>query len=275
MTFSRRKIRVGILGCGAIGSGIAKNIRSELKKNCCLTALFDIEPRKSAELAKKLKLKNISKRSEADLLKSCDLVVEAVNAPNTAKFIKNALTARKHVLAMSVGKLLKEQKFFRLAEKMNRSLLIPSGAIAGLDAIKAAGLAGFSSVTLTTRKPLSGFQGVKYLKEKGIILDHIRSETTLFEGDVDSAVRFFPQNINVAAALSLACNISKKIKIKIITSPHFKINSHEIDARGPFGRILTRTENVISPDNPKTSYLAILSGIQTLKQFFNQVKIGT
>ncbi len=275
MMIRKRKCRIGIVGCGAIGSRIAKSVTSELKNECVLTGLYDIDHNKSKKLAKELAATKIVKASLKDLVKSCDLMVEAVNAKDTRTIIHSALQAKKNVLAMSVGKLLNEPHLFKLAQKNHCTILLPSGAISGLDAVKAASFAGISSVTLTTRKPPSGFAKYPHIIEQGIDLDRIDSETVIFDGDVDRAVQLFPENTNVAATLALACGAKEKMRVRIITAPDFKRNSHEIDMIGDFGRMVSRTENVVCPDNPKTSYLAVLSAIQTLKQFFNVIKIGT
>ncbi len=275
MSRKQGKLRIGIVGCGAIGSRIAKSIRTDLKKECQLSGLFDIKGEKIKELEKSLSLKGISKKSLEDLIKSCDCMVEAVSADNTKEIIQKALKAKKSVLCMSVGKLLNAPELFRLAEKNKCSLLLPSGAIAGLDAIKAASLVGIKKITLTTRKPSTGFRDNPYFRQKGIDLFNITKETVLFDGTVDEAVKLFPQNINVAATLALACQAKEKISIRILTSPDYTTNSHEIDMLGDFGQITTRTNNVVCPDNPKTSYLAVLSGIQTLKQFCTGILIGT
>jgi aspartate dehydrogenase len=153
--------------------------------------------------------------------------------------------------------------------------LVPSGAVAGLDAIKAASQRNISKITLTTRKPTIGFTQNDYITSKRIDLSKIKKETVLFDGNVKEAVLHFPQNINVAAAIALASLAEDKMRIRIITSPEYTLNSHEIEVVGDFGRLLTRTENEVCPDNPKTSYLAVLSAIQTLKQYFQEVKIGT
>ncbi len=270
-----KKVRIGIVGCGAIGSRIARSVNQELKKDCALKAICDIDARKVYALSLELGEKNIAKKSYNDLLENCDLVVEAVNAQNTQGIVRQALQARKHILAMSVGKLLNGQALFKLAEKNKCKILIPSGAIAGIDAIKAASLKGINQITLITRKPPSGFASNTYFKEKGINLFDINSEKVIFEGDVNTAVKLFPQNINVAATIALACGLKDKILIRIMTSQTYTMNSHEIEVSGDFGKMVSRTDNVVCPDNPKTSYLAVLSAIQTLKQFFQEVKIGT
>lgn len=275
MEHTSEKIKVGILGCGAIGSGIAKSIFSELKDFCQLTAVYDVDQKKCLALQDLLPASKIAQSSYGDLLKECDLVVEAVNAKNIHDLIKQALEAKKNILVMSTGQLLEAQDLFDLAAENNCNIILPSGAIAGIDAIKSASLVEISSITLTTRKPTTGFANVPYLAEVGIDPSKITEETTIFEGGVAEAVKAFPRNINVAATLALASKSKDKLVIRIVTSPDFKTNSHEIEAVGAFGKIVARTENTISPDNPKTSYLAVLSGIQTLKSFCCKVKIGT
>ena len=269
------QLKLGIVGCGAIGSRIALSTRKELKNQFMVSALYDIDAIRATGLAKKLRARGVVKRSIDELVKGCDIVVECVNTDATADIVEKALRAKKDILVMSVGRLLHKSSLFSLAEKNRASILIPSGAIAGLDAVKAAGLAGTVSVTLTSRKPPLGFARNVYLKSKGIHLEDITIETVLFDGDVSDAVKYFPHNINVASSLKLASGPHAEVRVRIIADPHVSRNTHEIVLEGACGRITTKTENTICPDNPKTSYLAVLSGIQTLKQFFYNVKIGT
>ncbi|MBI5415395.1 MAG: DUF108 domain-containing protein [Candidatus Omnitrophica bacterium] len=275
MSYRKRRLKIGIVGCGAIGGGIARYVLKELKKDCQLTGLYDIEYEKVERLRRELGLGNVGKASLESLVQSCDLMIEAVNARSTRNIIRQALLKRKHVLAMSVGNLLKARDLYRLERDKRCRLLIPSGAVAGIDAVKAAGLARIRQIKLTTRKPLSGFTGNPYLKEKGIDLARIKGETVLFEGGVASSVKFFPQNINVAATLALASGAGGRMTVRIMTSPEYRTNSHEVEVTGDSGRIVTRTENVVCPENPKTSYLAVLSAVQTLRQFCLGTCVGT
>ena len=113
------------------------------------------------------------------------------------------------------------------------------------------------------------------MKEKNIDIHSIKAEEVLFSGSPLEAVKGFPKNINVASVLNLAGIGAKKTKVRIVTSPTYTKNTHEIEITGDFGRITTRTENVPSKKNPKTSALAILSAIATLKGIVESVKIGT
>ena len=269
------KVNIGIAGCGAIGSRVAKSIQHDLSAQCRLTGIFDIDMDKAERLAKALRRREIVMRSLTGLIKNCDLMIEAVSAQNTRQLIRHALQAKKSVLSMSVGKLLHSPDLFALAQKNRCHLLLPSGAIAGIDAIKAASLAGIDRITLTSRKPVAAFSDNPYLTRKGIVLSKIKKETILFEGHVPDACKHFPKNINVAATLALASRCPRKLIVRIVTSPDYTTNVHEVDLEGKFGRIRTRTDNLVCPDNPKTSYLAVLSGLQTLKQYCSGILVGT
>lgn len=270
------RVKIGIIGCGAIGSRMAQAICKDMTKDCKVSGLFDIQMDKIDKLINKLDLKKTVKRkSLEDTIKNSDCIVEAVNSDDTIQIVEKAIKAKKSIIAMSVGKLLNAQHLYKLARKNKCYILLPSGAIAGVDAIKAASLANIKKITLTTRKPLKGFKSNQYLQNQKIDLSAITKETVLFEGTVQQAVKFFPQNINVAATIALASQTPKKLQIKIIVSPEYTKNIHEIEMEGDFGRISTKTENVVCPDNPKTSYLAVLSGLQTLKQYCTGILIGT
>ena len=110
---------------------------------------------------------------------------------------------------------------------------------------------------------------------KGIKLSEIKKKTVLFEGSCREAVKAFPQNINVAASLAFAGVGLEKTRVRVVVDPALKRNVHQIVVEGDFGRLETRTQNLPSPINPKTSYLAVLSAIATLKGIVNPLKVGT
>jgi aspartate dehydrogenase len=181
-------------------------------------------------------------------------------------------------MIMSVGALLGNNLFERLktvAKKNDRKVYLPSGAVAGIDAIKAAALVGLDEVLLTTKKPPAGLKGAPYIEERGIDLENINEATLIYEGPAEEAVMFFPANVNVAAVLSLAGVGEKKTRVKIIADPAIHTNQHEIKVKGAFGQMTCLTKNLPCPDNPKTSYLAALSAIKTLEKISAEVLIGT
>jgi len=272
------RVKIGIIGCGAIGSRMAEAIVKDFRKDCRLVGLYDTNRYKIEKLANKLSLKIKIDTNLQELIKNCDCMIEATSAKDIRSIVKATLEAKKSILVMSVGRLLNCADLFRTARKNKCYILLPSGAIAGVDAIKAAGLRHLKKITLTTRKPPAGLMHNEYLNKKGIDLMKIKKETVLFSGSVTSAVKKFPQNINVAATIALAAQVKAKkfpFQVRIMTSPKYKRNIHEIEVEGDFGKMISRTENVPCPDNPKTSYLAVLSGLQTLKQYCTGILVGT
>lgn len=272
-----RILRIGIVGCGAIGSSLAKTVAREFRGKALLAGLFDIDAGKSKSLAAKLGKPALVSRGLASLIGRCDLVVEASSAAVSASIAGQVLVKGKSVIVMSVGGLLggRIAALERISRRTGGKLLIPSGAISGIDAVKAASCAGIRSATLVTTKHPRSFEGVEYVRRKGVRLGAIRRPTVLFSGSAEEAVRHFPQNINVAAVLSLAGIGARRTTVKIIASPLATRNIHEIMIESSSGKIVTRTENTVHPENPKTSFLAVLSAVALLKETVGTVKVGT
>ena len=262
-------MKVGIIGCGFIGTEVAKFFDKDGYFD--LIGLNDVDRNKVDELIKKLRNKKAKFMELDKLIKKCDLIIESA-AKNIVEPIlkdKNLDKKNKKLLIMSTGGLI---NCLNLLKKIkNCEILLPSGAIAGLDALKSVS-GKISSLTLTTTKPLKGLEGARYILKHEIHLSELKNKKIIFEGTLNEAINGFPQNINVAATLFLASKF-ENIKVKIFADPNTKFNSHEIEAQGDFGIINTKTQNLPSK-NPRTSYLAVLSAIQTIKNLKNNVKIG-
>jgi len=181
-------------------------------------------------------------------------------------------------MVMSTGALIEDEIFreiLRIAEEQGRKVYVPSGAIVGLDNIKAAAVKSIEEVTLTTRKPPQSFEGAPLIREKQIDLFTLEKPLLLFEGPAREAVKLFPKNVNVSASLSLAGIGPDRTKVRIIADPQAENITHEIHVKGEFGEIMTRTINKPFPENPKTSYIAALSAIATLRKISGSIIVGT
>jgi aspartate dehydrogenase len=270
-------MKIGIVGCGAIGGSLAKIIKKDFAGMAKVSALYDIDGAKAAGLSRSL---CGSGRLAAGFLKQLiarsDLVIEAASAAYSWEIARQALGARKDIMIMSVGGIVTHAaELRRLARKNKSRVFIPSGAIAGIDGLKASSAVKIKKVVLTTRKNPRSFTGVAYIRDRKIDLEAIKKDTVLFFGSAKDATVLFPQNINVAAVLSLAGIGAAKTKVRIIASPDTRNNIHEIEIESSAGKIFTRTENVLHPENPKTSYLAVLSAAAALRQIVEPVRIGT
>lgn len=271
------KLKIGIVGCGAIGSSLARALVGDLAKKAALVSLYDIDISKARGLSRAVsKNDRLAAGRIERLIEKSQLVIECASSRSSFAIAKKVLTKGRDIMMMSIGGIVgKWPELSALAQKHNARVYLPSGAISGIDALKAAAQGKISKVILTTRKNPAAFRGVDYVEKKGIKPDHIKEDTLLFSGSAKDAVRFFPQNINVAAVLSIAGIGEDKTQVRIIASPETRQNIHEINIESEAGKIFTRTENILHPDNPKTSYLAVLSAVATLKGILEPVKIGT
>ena len=267
-------LKIGIIGCGFMGTELAKFSKKELSHITELTALYDIRREKAETLASFLKSEFTVVKSDDAVFKKSDLIIECASPAAAKPLLEKAIKLSKSILIMSVGGLINSINLLKKARVKGIKVYLPSGAILGIDGLKAAKLSVIRKVTLTTRKPPRGLEGAPYLKENSINVNAIRKETIIFEGNASQAIKAFPKNVNVSSLLSIAGLGAKKTKVRIVTSPKYKKNTHEIEIEGEFGRMNIVAENVPS-ENPKTSKLAALSAMATLWGIADSVKIGT
>jgi aspartate dehydrogenase len=254
-------MRLGIIGCGAIGTDVAvfADTMNEIEK----IYLFDIDKNAEEKLYKKIskaKCKFIK-----DFLDDVDVVFEAASQKAVNKYAESILNAGKDLILMSVGSLFDDKFRFKLediARKKHCKIYVPSGAVCGIDGILSASIDKINEVTLVTTK-----------SPKSLGKD-FNKRTIVFRGCARDAIKEFPQNINVAASLSLAGAGFDKTRVEIVADPVSTRNSHKILAHGSFGRLRAEIENMPNPNNPKTSYMASLSAIATLKRITNPIQIG-
>lgn len=244
-----------------------------------LTHVFDESKEKSALLVEKLANKpEIVENSHLLSSNPVDIVVEAASQDAVKDVSLSVLQNKKDLLIMSVGALLDESIYDILSDAcadFKKTIYLPSGAIAGLDGIKSV-KGELESLSITTTKHPRSLKGAKFFENSDIDLDAIVSSTVIFEGTAKEAVSLFPANINVAALLSLTGIGSEKTGVKIVADPNTDKNTHHIVAEGKFGKMTFTVENNPDENNPKTSRLAILSAIETLKKYCsNDIQIGT
>jgi len=272
----RKVLKIGIVGCGAIGSSLAKIIKNDFKGKAKVVCLFDIDKNKAFQLAQVLGYNNLVAKDLRSLIKKSHLVIEATHAHFSYAIARKTLLSGKDIMVMSIGGLLdKYENLSKLALRKNRHVYLPSGALCGIDGLKASREGKITMVRLTTTKPVFAFKGVEYVLQKFGNPENFKKETVLFSGSAEKAVKIFPQNINVAAVLSMAGIGAKNTCVRIIASPFIKRNIHEVEIYAQSGKLYTKTENIAHPDNPKTSFLAVLSAVATLRKVLEPIQIGT
>jgi aspartate dehydrogenase len=266
-------LRIGILGAGAIGQTIARAI-DDGKLEITLVALADQDHAIAEKLARSLKAAP-PVVGLPRLVELSDLVVEAASQAAVPEILPLCLERRKDVLVMSVGALLGRDEWFLQARKQKTHIYVPSGAIAGLDGVKAASYGTVRSAMLSSRKPLAALRDAKFVVDKGIQLDSLKEDTIVLEGPAVDVCRAFPATSNVAAALQFALGASARLQVTILASPTAKRNVHEIVIESDSGTLRVTAENLPMESNPRTSKVAALSALAFLDQLTNSFRIGT
>ena len=257
-------IKVGIVGMGVIGRHVADAITRGIP-GIALAGVTVRDPAKTGGY-RALPLDT--------LIRESDLILEAATQAALREFAPSVLAAGKHLMVLSVGGLVGVlDEWAQLAEKHGCRILVPSGAVAGLDGMKGAREASITSVTMETRKPPRGLAGAPWIEQQKIDLDAITTETLIFEGPATEAVKAFPANVNVVAAVSLASVGPEKTRIRIYAVPGQARNQHRVTVEGEFGRLAVEIENVPS-ENPRTAKLSYLSAIAMLRELGTSAQIG-
>ncbi|OGR90262.1 MAG: aspartate dehydrogenase [Elusimicrobia bacterium RBG_16_66_12] len=264
-------MNLGIIGYGNMGRILAQAIEDRKAGDVSLVAVLDVFADSpfgdgAGEPAYFTQIDPFLKTDMAVVVETASQAVLKEHGPRV-------VGAGKNLIAMSTGAFSDRaflEKMSDLAVERGCRVMLPSGAIGGLDAILAAGVDQIDEVTLTTTKPPRALAGV----DRDLDLATITEPTLLYEGPAGEAVVRFPKNVNVAATLSLAGIGFERTVVRLVADPHATLNTHRIDARGAFGELHLAFTNVPSPDNPKTSYLAALSAIRAVKNLTETFRIG-
>jgi len=242
--------KVGIIGCGAIGSLIAQAVDRRIVE-CDELILYDTDVEKAERLQESLSIATIVVAKLDEMLKlRPKVIVEAASQEAAREYVRPIVDKNTELIVMSVGALLD-------SELRSDRIHTSSGAIGGLDALSSAALAGIDGVILTTRK------------NPGTLDMDNRVEKLVYEGGAFEAVRRFPREMNVAATLALRVQ-PEKILVRVISDPKTTKNTHEITVKWKHGDMFLKFANDPHPDNPKTSALAAWSAIKTLKDILER-----
>jgi aspartate dehydrogenase len=272
-------LRVAVIGAGTIGSYLTRQIQAGRGGASHVVVVADC-------IGNRSRLEELSRLAacewSTDVMRIVDhqpdLAIEAAGPQAVREYAIPLLERGVDLLIMSAGALADTEFVERLhdvLQRRRRQVFVPSGAIGGLDVLRAASLDGIDEVRLTTSKPPQGLRDAPWFAEHPCDLNKILDRTTVFRGSVLEAVRAFPQNVNVAAILSLASLGARSVSVEVVADPSSQRNIHEVYARGNFGEMTLQLVNVPSPDNPKTSHLACLSPLALLQRLSARMVIGS
>ena len=273
-----KPLRVALLGGGTIARLVAEHVRRGDLPGVELVAIAGRrKDSPAAGLAAELRVPYVVDPATL-IAQRPDVVLEAASHDAVRQHLVALLNAGVSVIVLSAGALADDalrEGAEAAAARAGAAFYVPSGGIGGLDALKTACLAGVDDVSIQVAKPPAAWHGIPYVEARGVRLEGLRQAVTLFDGPAREGVPHFPQNVNIAAVLSLAGIGWERTRLKVVADPGLKLNTHTIRVSGRSGNFTVVLENVPAPENPKTSWLACYSAIAALKTLRSKVRFGT
>jgi aspartate dehydrogenase len=267
------ELKVALAGFGAIGGALARRLDAGIAGlRLAAISARDLENarRRADDLAHPVLV-----LPPADLPGHADVIVECAPAAAFRAIAQPALRAGRILMPVSVGALLEHADMINLARANGARIVVPTGALLGLDAVRAAAEGEIHSVRMITRKPPGGLAGAPHLERHGVRLEGLSEPLKVFEGTAREGARGFPANVNVAAALSLAGIGPDRTRLEIWADPGVTRNTHRIVVEADSARFEMQIENVPSEENPRTGKITALSVIAALRGLVASLKIGS
>ncbi|OZI71109.1 aspartate dehydrogenase [Bordetella genomosp. 12] len=264
-------LQVGIAGFGAIGQAVAHALDQGLP-GLRLAAIAVRQPERYAD--RHWQSDKPAFTDLAGLATRCDIVVEAAPAAVFRELAEPVLRAGKKLMVLSSGALLRNEDLIDTARQHGGQIIIPSGAILGLDALTAAAEGQIHSVTMITRKPPLGLAGAPYLQTHGIDVSRITEPTLVFRGSPRDAAIGFPANLNVAVSVSLAGIGADRSTLEIWADPSVTRNVHRVEVDSDSASFSMEIQNIPS-ENPKTGKITAQSVVAALRKLTAPLRVGT
>lgn len=265
-------IRVGVAGFGAIGRSLARQINQGID-GVKLVVVGVRDPAAPPDFDWGEQGQPTFARLE-DMESHCDLVIECAPAQYLSAIATPVLNAGKKLITLSSGALLANPELVSLAKKHGGQILVPSGAILGLDAILGAAQGKIESVKMISRKPTKGFIGAPFLEQQNIDVLSLKEPTLIFSGTAREAAVGFPANLNVAISVSLAGIGPDKTLLEVWADPELKYNTHTIEVISDSALLSMQIQNIPS-ENPKTGRITAQSVVAMLRKLRAPLSVGT
>jgi aspartate dehydrogenase len=266
-------LTVGIGGFGTIGETVARALDAGIEG--LALAAVSARDRKAAAARMDGMRSPPPVVTLPELADLADIVVECAPAAVFDEVARPAVEAGRIFIPLSCGVLLQRADLIERVAQTGGRIIVPTGALLGLDAVRAASEGEIFSVQMVTRKPPKSLAGAPYLVENQIRIDNLDGPLKVFEGNAREAAKAFPANVNVAAALSLAGIGPDRTTIEIWVDPAVERNTHNIKVDCDSTRFDMTIEGIPSPGNPATGLLTPLSVIATLRGLVSPLKVGT
>lgn len=255
--------KIGVAGVGAIGKTVCAALLNGDIADMDLTAVAETGPVPF----------DVPNLPFAKLAETCDIICECLPPDIVPALAQDVLSRGKTLIMISSAALLRFPDIKKWAKEGQGRIIVPSGALFGLDGVAALRSMGIKTAQIrSTKKPLS-YAGAPYIEQEQIDLNAIETATCIFSGNALAAAKAFPANVNVAATLSLAGLGPENTTVEVWADPAAQGNTHEITVTGEYSTLTARVDNIPDPANPKTSMLAAHSVIAALRQMTDDITV--
>jgi aspartate dehydrogenase len=268
----KNDLRIAIAGLGAIGREVAATLDAGVP-GCRLVAASARDQDKARAFLKSLK-SDVQLLAIADLAEVADIVVECAPAHLLPEILRPVIASGKRAVVLSVGALLDHMELVEQCRETGAQIMVPTGALIGLDAVTAAAEGKINSVKMVTRKPPRGLLGAPFLQEQDIDISNLAEPLLLYDGSARNAAKGFPANLNVAIALSLAGLGPDQTSLQVWADPGVVRNTHTIEVDADSASFTMTIENIPS-ENPKTGRITAKSVIALLRKMSSPLRVGT
>ncbi len=269
---NKPSLRVGLAGLGAVGLEVARRLIAGVP-GLTLAAVAVRDADKARRALPQLG-STIAIKPATALADNCDVVVECLPPALFRDVAISAIDKGRIFMPLSIAQLLENWDLVERAKQKGARILPPTGALIGLDAVRAAAEGTIHSIKMITRKPPAGLEGAPYLRERNISVAGLKQPLKVFDGTAREGARGFPANVNVAAALSLAGIGPDRTQLEIWADPALTRNTHRIEVDADTARFTMTIEGVPS-ENPRTGRIVPLSTIAALRALVSELKVGT
>lgn len=266
-------ITVAVAGLGAIGLKVARELDAGAIAGMKLSAVSGRDPDKTA--AQVAAFHSPPRVVGTDALGEADVIVDCAPKAALRAIAEAALGAGRTYMPLSVGAMLDHMDLVDVATKHGGRIVVPTGALIGLDTVRAMAEGTIHSVTLTTRKPPAGLVGAPYLDDHRIDVLALTEETRVFAGTAHQAAKGFPANVNVAAALSLAGIGPEATTVEVWAVPGLERNMQSVRIVSDSGEAEMTIKNIPSDENPRTGKITALSTLAALRRMVAPLVSGT
>ena len=266
--------RVGVAGFGTIGAVVGHRLHAGEIEGMTLAGVVSGDREKARRTLGRMG-SHVPVLTPTELAAQCDIIVECAPTSAFLEIAEPAMRAGRQMVTVSAAALLEHMAIIDLARRHGGRIIMATGALLGLDAVRAAAKGEIRSVTMITRKPSRSLVGAPHLAVTGVDVMALTEATLLFDGSARDGARGFPANVNVAAALALAGIGPDRTRLQIWADPHLQRNTHVIKVDADSASFEMSIQNVPSPDKPGTGRITALSMIAALESLSAPLRVGT